>query len=993
MDVFILGAGKPAHGEKPSSLKTIAQSTRAMDWLIHCFESLNEVNSLHFLGGYHVEDVIKDYPSLKFTVIPDWEKSSILHTFLNAPFTSNSAIITYSDTIFRKEVLENMLASDADIIVGIDKEWRNRYNRDLLDIKLAETIDFLGIKSVDEVEFTGLVYFNEKTISYIRTLSEGDVGNNLIDLLYFLKKQGFNLLPFDLSNNWAEFNSPKDIAKFILGTKADTLKRLEARVTTCKIGNQVCFTLRDWLSDSSKVLNSIITAFSDTRIIVRSSSKNEDSWTRSNAGEYQSILNVDANDSQAISEAIAKVIISYGNHADEKEQVLVQQCISNVAISGVVFTCNLDTGAPYYRFNFDDKSSSTESVTSGNSLSLRTIILSRFKTDLLAAKEPRLVPVLEAVQELEELLHFDKLDIEFAVDLEGSVHVFQVRPITVDHSNFEVERSEIENDLFDNQKFFLENMAPSPFVFGDETIFANMPDWNPAEIIGTSPKPLAFSLYRHLITNDVWAKQRFEFGYQDVRPCPLIYSFSGHPYIDTRASLNSFIPADLPEPLKYKLAQAYLTILKRNPNYHDKIEFNVAFTIWTPDFYESAINRLTPFGISINEILELESALKELTASAVERLEADITNIYFLGERREKILSSQIPSIDKLLLLIEDCKEFGTLSFAHAARAGFVATTLLKSFISKGIFSENRLSEFMGSLQTIAGEFERDRSLYAIGELTMDELVERYGHLRPGTYELSNQAYWEDPARYISVLTRNEPVQENPFSLSQEENIKLQEVLFKMGSDLNPIQLISYIEKAIISREAVKFQFTHNLSKALDLCIVWGKSLGISREDMSYLEYHDLEQFKLHILNANDLKIRIKENKNRYRLSSLIELPNLISNPDDFFCFERQMHTPNFITMNKALSYVNCFDKLDMGSLEGAVVLIPQADPGFDWLFGHKISGLITQYGGANSHMAIRAAEMSLPAAIGVGESLYEQISKMKLVELDCANRIIREVL
>ncbi|WP_019216297.1 PEP-utilizing enzyme [Legionella tunisiensis] len=97
--------------------------------------------------------------------------------------------------------------------------------------------------------------------------------------------------------------------------------------------------------------------------------------------------------------------------------------------------------------------------------------------------------------------------------------------------------------------------------------------------------------------------------------------------------------------------------------------------------------------------------------------------------------------------------------------------------------------------------------------------------------------------------------------------------------------------------------------------------------------------------------------------------------------------------MNKALSYVNCFDKLDLASLEGSVVLIPQADPGFDWLFGHKIGGLITQYGGANSHMAIRAAEMSLPAAIGVGESLYEQISKMKLVELDCANQIIREVL
>ena len=31
----------------------------------------------------------------------------------------------------------------------------------------------------------------------------------------------------------------------------------------------------------------------------------------------------------------------------------------------------------------------------------------------------------------------------------------------------------------------------------------------------------------------------------------------------------------------------------------------------------------------------------------------------------------------------------------------------------------------------------------------------------------------------------------------------------------------------------------------------------------------------------------------------------------------------------------------------GKIVLIPQADPGYDWLFGHKIAGLITKYGAA----------------------------------------------
>ena len=41
---------------------------------------------------------------------------------------------------------------------------------------------------------------------------------------------------------------------------------------------------------------------------------------------------------------------------------------------------------------------------------------------------------------------------------------------------------------------------------------------------------------------------------------------------------------------------------------------------------------------------------------------------------------------------------------------------------------------------------------------------------------------------------------------------------------------------------------------------------------------------------------------------------------------------------------------------------------------------------------AIRSAEIGLPAAIGVGEKLYEQIADMKRVELDCANHTIRKV-
>ena len=33
-------------------------------------------------------------------------------------------------------------------------------------------------------------------------------------------------------------------------------------------------------------------------------------------------------------------------------------------------------------------------------------------------------------------------------------------------------------------------------------------------------------------------------------------------------------------------------------------------------------------------------------------------------------------------MLLDDCKRYGTLAFSHAARAGFIATTFINSFVN-----------------------------------------------------------------------------------------------------------------------------------------------------------------------------------------------------------------------------------------------------------------------------------------------------------------------
>ena len=68
------------------------------------------------------------------------------------------------------------------------------------------------------------------------------------------------------------------------------------------------------------------------------------------------------------------------------------------------------------------------------------------------------------------------------------------------------------------------------------------------------------------------------------------------------------------------------------------------------------------------------------------------------------------------------------------------------------------------------------------------------------------------------------------------------------------------------------------------------------------------------------------------------------------------------------------YKKINLNSNINGIVCIENADPGYNFLFSKNIKGLITKYGGQNSHMAIRCAELNLPALIGVGEKVYNKI-------------------
>lgn len=129
----------------------------------------------------------------------------------------------------------------------------------------------------------------------------------------------------------------------------------------------------------------------------------------------------------------------------------------------------------------------------------------------------------------------------------------------------------------------------------------------------------------------------------------------------------------------------------------------------------------------------------------------------------------------------------------------------------------------------------------------------------------------------------------------------------------------------------------------------------------------------------------IADARHRYTLTRAVRLPHVITSADDVDVIRMPLGHPTFITNLSVTAQTMHLTSVDTPDIDNRIILIESADPGFDWIFTHNILGLITKYGGANSHMAIRCAEFGLPAAIGCGERLFDTLLKAPVIELNAA--------
>ena len=100
------------------------------------------------------------------------------------------------------------------------------------------------------------------------------------------------------------------------------------------------------------------------------------------------------------------------------------------------------------------------------------------------------------------------------------------------------------------------------------------------------------------------------------------------------------------------------------------------------------------------------------------------------------------------------------------------------------------------------------------------------------------------------------------------------------------------------------------------------------------------------------------------------------------YIYYKQKVLSKFIHLNNVSNKIN---------LDNKIVCIENADPGLILFLVIRL-GLITAFGGPNSHMSIRCNEFNIPAAIGIGDKKFQQLINFNTLFLDCKKKVISAI-
>ena len=227
---LILAAGRGSRmdhltSEYPKCFTELA-GKRLIDWQLESFEKA-AIKEIAIVTGY-LKEQFDGYNLIKFNN-ENWQKTNMVSSLLMAAsFIDSDTIVSYSDIVFHKNALTNIIKHDGDIVLGYDKNWLNQWQLRFEDPKEdAESFDLsednividIGdtINSTDQVmgQYTGLFKLTPTGMEKIKKVLCKFPGKqdslDMTALFRLMIKEGIKISAAEIKTDWFEIDTPTDL--------------------------------------------------------------------------------------------------------------------------------------------------------------------------------------------------------------------------------------------------------------------------------------------------------------------------------------------------------------------------------------------------------------------------------------------------------------------------------------------------------------------------------------------------------------------------------------------------------------------------------------------------------------------------------------------------------------------------------------------------------------------------------------------------------------
>ena len=196
------------------------------------------IDEITIVTGYKKDKFI--FEDVEYVFNPKYEEVEQAFSLMTArKQISGNVIISFGDTIFEDKIIEQILNTKNDIVIGVEPKWREYYEKrmdnppaisDFIAIKNGKIIKlFRNLKEFDEdciiTEFSGLFKLSAKGSKIITEkyefLEQNHSGKfhdavslkkaKMIELLQELYENGVSMEAISLKGKWCEIDTPHDL--------------------------------------------------------------------------------------------------------------------------------------------------------------------------------------------------------------------------------------------------------------------------------------------------------------------------------------------------------------------------------------------------------------------------------------------------------------------------------------------------------------------------------------------------------------------------------------------------------------------------------------------------------------------------------------------------------------------------------------------------------------------------------------------------------------